>query len=142
MATKIANADDGWHVRMTDGEYELSVPELGVWILEGRVARTQDVLPPTTKRWKHAENCSELETYFAERARVEFDARWEAQAPARAAMKELGMRRKRFFVRSGCAAMIFGILLLITGTTLGVVFGVALGAIGLIMFLFGKVAEA
>lgn len=63
-AKRITNAEDGWRVRTSDGEFELSLTELRQWIREFRVIPTHEVRPPTTKRWKLADNAVELQAEF------------------------------------------------------------------------------
>lgn len=60
MAVKITNNNDCWRVRLQDGEYELSLNELNSWVLLGRVTGNDLVRPPTTKRWKRADNAVEV----------------------------------------------------------------------------------
>jgi len=141
MATKLVTSDDGWLVRLADGEYQLSLAELSEWILSGLVCATHDVRPPTTKRWEHAENCIELKPYFAEKYRADAQARWDAEAPARATAAESMARTKENFSRVGCSMGVFGLLVLFTGTEFGVVFGIGLGAVGFILYYIGKSLE-
>jgi len=58
MTAKITNIPADWRVRLSEGEYELSLRELGEWIEAGRVSLTDHVRPPSTKRWKLARECN------------------------------------------------------------------------------------
>lgn len=140
MATRV-DSGEGWRVRMVDGEYELTLSELAQWIIDGRIAPSQDVRPPTTKRWEHAGNCIELTEPFAERDRRVLAARSEAEAPARAAAAQQTVRAKKILSGIGISMGVLGAIILFTGTDLGIVFGIALGAFGSIIFVIGHALQ-
>lgn len=85
MARTIANDGVDWRVRLSSGEYELTLEELKGWIGTGRVTAADLVRPPTTKRWKRAENASELISALDERLRKESKDRWAREEPYRKA---------------------------------------------------------
>lgn len=85
MAERIEEAAAKWRVRLADGEFELDLPELEVWIAQGRVDRSDLVRPPVTRRWKRAENCVELTPALDRYARARREREWAAGGPAREA---------------------------------------------------------
>jgi Flp pilus assembly protein TadB len=141
LATKLTNAETDWRIRLKDGEYSLSLAELGAWIMSGRVSKSDHVRPPTTRRWKLISNTVELERYFDERIRLQAQQRAAVEAPLRAAVKAREAARiastKRAMYMLACVLAVLAVLSLFTRTDMGVAAAVALGAIGLIVYFIG-----
>ena len=138
MAVKISNSDDHWRVRLADGEYSLSLTELGEWINAGRVRLADHVRPPTTRRWKLVENTPELNHFFSAKWRREAQELWEAEAPAREAAAEKTATFKRRASSLGCVIGLVGFAAVFTGSEWGIVLGGGAAAIGLIIFIIGR----
>jgi hypothetical protein len=117
MARLLPTENEGWRVRLSSGEYELTLEELRQWILSGRIAVGDLVRPPTTKRWKRADNAAELASSWSERRRKEADERWKREEPVRraeAARADRASRRNFALVGAllGGGIIVYGLITL------------------------------